>query len=266
MSSGGSRDPDNRSGRDSGSMQKSGRPGPAGRDTAALLDEQMAYYRARSPEYDQWWLRAGKYDRGPRFLRSWDEETDQVRAALDEFGLRGRILEIACGTGWWTPQLAAGAEQVTVIDASSEMLARCRARMAAAGSDAAKLEYLQSDIWEWLPERRFEAVFFGFWLSHVPEVRFDSFWELVDGALLPGGRVFFVDSAESTGSSRIGDLAGTPETERRELNDGRRFDVVKRYFEPGWLRQRLAGIGWDIQVQRTARFFIFAQGGRIADS
>ena len=160
MSSGGSRDPDNRSGRDSGSMQKSGRPGPAGRDTAALLDEQMAYYRARSPEYDQWWLRAGKYDRGPRFLRSWDEETDQVRAALDEFGLRGRILEIACGTGWWTPQLAAGAEQVTVIDASSEMLARCRARMAAAGGDAAKLEYLQSDIWEWLPERRFEAVFF----------------------------------------------------------------------------------------------------------
>lgn len=265
MSIGSSRDPDDRPFRGSDSMPASGRPGSADRDTAALLCEQMAYYRARSPEYDQWWQRAGKYDRGPLFHRRWDEETSQVRAALDGFGARGKILEIACGTGWWTPQLAAGAEQITVIDASTEMLDRCRARVAAAGLDAAKLEYLHSDIWDWLPERRYHAVFFGFWLSHVPEVRFDRFWELVDGALLPGGRVFFVDSAESTGSSRIGSPAGAPETERRELNDGRRFDIVKRYFEPRWLRQRLTGIGWDVEVQSTARFFIYAHGGRVAD-
>lgn len=239
-----------------------GRPGPAAGDLAALLDEQMDYYRARSPEYDQWWLRAGKYDRGPRFLQRWNDETDQVRAALDEFGPRGRVLEIACGTGWWTPQLAGGAREVTVIDASSEMLERCRARVADAGGDAAKLEYLQTDIWEWIPERRFDAVFFGFWLSHVPEARFDSFWELVGGALLPGGRVFFVDSADPAGSSRTGDPAQAPEVERRELNDGRRFEIVKRYFDPGWLRQRLATVGWDIEVRRTAEFFIYGRGGR----
>ena len=266
VSSGIGHRPDDLPVRDSEEPPTGPRPEPAAADTAALLEEQMAYYRARSPEYDQWWQRAGKYDRGPRFLRRWQDETNQVRAALDEFGARGRVLEIACGTGWWTPQLAEGAEAVTVIDASSEMLERCRARVAAAGCEAAKLEYLQSDIWDWQPERRFDAVFFGFWLSHVPDARFDSFWELVDGALLPGGRVFFVDSAESTGSSRIGDQPQDPETERRELNDGRRFEIVKRYFEPGWLRQRLAGIGWHIQVRRTARFFIYAQGGRIADS
>lgn len=238
-----------------------GQPRPAGGEAAALLDEQKAYYRARSQEYDQWWLRTGKYDRGPGFKRRWNEETSQVRAALDSFGARGRVLEIACGTGWWTPQLARSAEAVTVIDASIEMLERCRARVAAEGSGAAKLEYLHSDIWEWRPVRRYHAVFFGFWLSHVPEERFDRFWELVDGALLPGGRVFFVDSAVPGGSSRAGGPADRSDTERRELNDGRSFEIVKRYFDPGWLRRRLAGIGWDVEVRRTAEFFLYAQGG-----
>ena len=264
MSTGIGREPDDRPAQGSGSSPTGGRPGPVADESAALLDQQMAYYRARSPEYDQWWLRAGKYDRGPRFHRRWDEETSQVRAALDDFGARGRVLEIACGTGWWTPQLAAAADEVTVIDASSEMLARCRARMADAGRDAAKLEYLQSDIWNWVPERRYQAVFFGFWLSHVPEARFDSFWNLVDGALLPGGRVFFVDSADPAGSSRAGAPAEGPETELRELNDGRRFEIVKRYFDPGWLERRLAGIGWDFEVRRTDRFFVYGQGGRTA--
>ena len=240
-------------------------PRPEAADAAALLKEQMAYYRARAPEYDQWWLRAGKYDRGPRFLQRWNDETGQVRSALDEFGARGRVLEIACGTGWWTPQLAANAEQVTVIDASSEMLERCRARVAADRHCTARLEILQSDIWEWIPVRRFHAVFFGFWLSHVPENRFDGFWELVDGALLPGGRVFFVDSAGPLGSSRAGGSTSIPETERRELNDGRRFEIVKRYFDPEWLMRRLAGIGWDVEVRRTAEFFLYAQGGRTVD-
>ena len=255
--------PDERRVRESGALPAGGSVQPAAEDIARLLKEQMAYYRARSPEYDQWWLRIGKYDRGDRFRRCWDDEASQVRAALAAFGARGQVLEIACGTGWWTPQLAAGAAGVTVIDASSELLDRCRSRVAAAGVDAAKLDFQLSDIWSWVPQRRYNAVFFGFWLSHVPEVRFDRFWELVDGALLPGGRVFFVDSADPVGSSRAGGAAA--ETELRELNDGRRFEIVKRYFEPGWLRHRLAGIGWDIQVQRTARFFIYAQGGRTAD-
>ncbi len=30
-----------------------------------LLGEQAAYYRARAPEYDDWWQRTGRYDRGP---------------------------------------------------------------------------------------------------------------------------------------------------------------------------------------------------------
>ena len=231
-----------------------------------LLDEQKAYYHARAPEYDEWWLRSGRHDRGPEFRRRWIAETNEVRAALAAFGAYGRILEIACGTGWWTQQLAEGAKEVTALDASSEMLERCRARVETAGLGAERVRYLLADIWEWTPERRYDEVFFGFWLSHVPDERFDAFWELVDAALAPGGRVFFVDSASPGGSSGASGQGDTRETELRELSGGRRFEIVKRYYQPRQLRERLAALGWDFEVRATAEFFLYAQGRRTAEA
>ena len=234
-------------------------------DATRLLEEQKAYYHARAPEYDDWWLRSGRHDRGPEFRSRWIAETNEVRAALAAFGAYGRILEIACGTGWWTQQLAEGAKEVTAVDASSEMLERCRARVETAGLGAERVRYVQADLWEWTPERRHDEVFFGFWLSHVPEERFDAFWALVDAALVPGGRVFFVDSAAATGSSGASG-AGEAETELRELAGGRRFEIVKRYYEPRSLRERLAALGWEFEVRTTAEFFLHAQGGRAAEA
>ena len=54
-------------------------------DDAALLAEQVAYYRARAGEYDEWWLRTGRYDRGAALNAQWLAETDAVEAALDAF-------------------------------------------------------------------------------------------------------------------------------------------------------------------------------------
>ena len=194
-------------------------------------------------------------------------EIDQVRAGLAAFlGRDRRILEIACGTGWWTPQLAAGAGQVLAVDSSSEMLGRCRARVESTGSKSGKVRYLQRDLWAWTPQRSFDGVFFGFWLSHVPEDRFDDFWGLVDAALLPGGGAFFVDSAQPGGSSRAAAWPAGEDSETRQLNDGRRFKIVKRYYQPDWLRNRLAAIGWEFDIRRTAEFFIYGQGRRMHKS
>ncbi len=64
-----------------------------------LLDEQLAYYRARSGEYDEWFLREGRYDRGPEQRAEWFKEVAEVEAALHAAGPRGNVLELACGTG-----------------------------------------------------------------------------------------------------------------------------------------------------------------------
>jgi demethylmenaquinone methyltransferase/2-methoxy-6-polyprenyl-1,4-benzoquinol methylase len=64
-----------------------------------LLEGQLGYYRARAEEYDEWFLRTGRYDRGSEWNRRWFLELERVRQELDRFGPAGRVLELACGTG-----------------------------------------------------------------------------------------------------------------------------------------------------------------------
>ncbi|HEX8907173.1 MAG TPA: class I SAM-dependent methyltransferase, partial [Longimicrobiaceae bacterium] len=160
-------------------------------DTQAdeLIEQQKEYYRARAGEYDEWFLRTGRYDRGDEFRARWFAEVDQVRAALDRFRPAGRVLELACGTGWWTEPLVRHADSITAVDASDEVLALNRGRVG-----DGRVRHQHADIFALRPRAEHDVVFFSFWLSHVPPERFEAFWAMVRGALAPGGRVFFVDS------------------------------------------------------------------------
>jgi demethylmenaquinone methyltransferase/2-methoxy-6-polyprenyl-1,4-benzoquinol methylase len=228
--------------------------------TARVLREQADYYRARAPEYDEWWLRQGRYDRG--LSAEWKAEAGEVAAALDRFAARGRVLELACGTGIWTERLARGAAELTAVDASAEMIAINAARVA-----SPRVRYVHADLFEWRPAERFDAVFFGFWLSHVPAERFAAFWELVSRCLAPGGRVFFVDSRReqtSTAADHVLPEHGAS-VMRRRLNDGREFRIYKVFHEPQALALRLRGLGWTFDVRETSRYFVYGSGVRGAD-
>ena len=87
-----------------------------------LLAEQVAYYRARAPEYDEWWQRRGRYDRGSVLAEEWDRQVALVAAALETFAATGDVLELAGGTGWWTERLARTAGHLTVVDSAPETL------------------------------------------------------------------------------------------------------------------------------------------------
>lgn len=222
----------------------------------ALLREQIDYYRARASEYDDWFLRRGRYDLGPELNAQWFAEVAELAAALDAFAPRGDLLELACGTGWWTEHLARHAAGITAVDASPGVIELNRARV---GSP--RVRYLQADIFAWEPDRQYDVVFFSFWLSHVPPERFAPFWELVRRCLRPGGRVFFIDSLSgSTGPVRDPWQAGPDGyTQRRRLNDGREYTVVKVYYRPADLAGRLRALGWDADVRATPSYFIYGQ-------
>jgi demethylmenaquinone methyltransferase/2-methoxy-6-polyprenyl-1,4-benzoquinol methylase len=83
---------------------------------------------------------------------------------------------------------------------------------------------------------------FTYWLSHVPDDRLDGFWQMVRSALAPGGRVFLVDSARYPSPT----TPTTPaiRTQPRELDDGRTFTVIKRYWTPDELESDLQARGW----------------------
>ena len=222
-------------------------------DERRLLDEQIAYYRARAGEYDEWFFRQGRYDHGPEQRAQWFSEVAEVEAALGAEAPRGEILELACGTGLWTRHLVETADRITAVDTSPEVIAVNRARLR---SD--RVEYVVADIFDWTPPRAYDWVVFCFWLSHVPVVRFGEFWRLVRRALAPGGKAFFVDNLlrqEATAHDQAPlDTGGLV---RRKLNDGREFDIVKIFYEPATLHARLRQYGWEGYARATTTYFIF---------
>jgi SAM-dependent methyltransferase len=222
-----------------------------------LIAQQISYYRARAAEYDEWFLRQGRYDRGPKINRQWFTEVEEVRRALDAFAPKGDVLELAGGTGLWTEQLNRYADRVTVVDSSPEMLALNRGRL---NSDWVR--YIQHDLFTWLPDDQYDAVFFGFWLSHVPPERFATFWRLVRDALRPAGRVFFVDSRYDESSTAVDHELEGPDSAAvtRRLNDGREYRIVKRFYRPSSLEQDLSHLDWHVMVKTTPTYFLYGFG------
>jgi demethylmenaquinone methyltransferase/2-methoxy-6-polyprenyl-1,4-benzoquinol methylase len=74
--------------------------------------------------------------------------------------------------------------------------------------------------------------------------------------------VFFVDSLRSDLASATDHKLPNPDdhTMLRRLADGREYRIVKRFHEPQQLQQRLAGLGWKIDIHSTPTFFIHGQG------
>jgi len=223
-------------------------------DYERLVREQIAYYQARASEYDQWFLRQGRYDRGEILNQRWFQEVGIVRQALDAFRPAGQVLELARGTGLWTRQLLRYADTITAVDAVAEVLAINRDRLR-----SPRVHYAQADVFSWTPAAQYDVIFFGFWLSHVPPGRFEAFWQRLVMALSPAGRVFFVDSRyDPTSTATNHRLEGRQSTAIiRRLNDDREFRIVKLFYEIGPLTARLAKLGWQASLAETDHYFLY---------
>lgn len=226
-----------------------------------LIQQQIAYYRARAAEYNEWWYRQGRYDRGAALNQRWFDEAEKVRAALLAMPHQDHILELACGTGLWTQELLKVGRHVTAVDASPEMIA---INQAALQSD--RVTYVQSDIFTWQPDQHYDMVFFSFWLSHVPPERLPGFLQQVSAMLKPGGRLFILDSRRTPDSTAIDHVIpedGT--TLERKLNDGQTFQIVKVFYNPADLQASLQNAGIAADAHLTDTYFITVRGTKMQD-
>ncbi|HLY15032.1 MAG TPA: class I SAM-dependent methyltransferase [Candidatus Limnocylindrales bacterium] len=230
-------------------------PGPAPDD---LGPEMQAYYAARAPEYDDWYLRRGRYSRGPVHDLAWNADLDAATVWLDALPLHGEIVELAAGTGWWSTLLA-GKGVLSIYDAVEPPLDRARERLLAHGLRA---HIHVRDAWT-EPDRPVDALFCGFWLSHVPRARLAEFLGLARRWLKPGGTFAFIDSRPDPHSGAV-DQAVSAEAEisERRLADGREFRVVKVFWQPAELEAALLAAGFaTARVTTTARFFLLGSAG-----
>jgi Methyltransferase domain len=153
-------------------------------------------------------------------------------------------LELASGWGRFTRPLLHICEQLTAVDASAEMHAINRVL-----NGDARVKYVEADLFEYVPQGLYDLIFAGFWLSHVPEARFGSFWNMMATALMPNGSVVMIDDGirDSYDVPRFADDPTGSDAHRR-LWDGQEFTIVKNAYNPSGLERLLGDLGWNAAV------------------
>ena len=177
------------------------------------------YYEARAPEYDDWWLGTGGFAQRER--PGWNEERDALIAAVASLP-PARTLDVACGTGYLTQHLPG---EITGLDQSTSMLELASARVPDAGfvhSDALRLPFRDGT---------FERVFTSHFYGHLEEPERGRF---LAEARRVAPELVVVDSA-------LRDDVEPTEQQERILEDGSRWRVFKRYFDPDELSAELGG-------------------------
>ena len=192
-----------------------------------------AYYDRRAAEYDEWYRGAGRF--AERERPGWEHEIEALGLALA--GLPpARTLDVACGTGFLTRHLPG---EVVGLDQSESMLEEARRQ-------AANATYVQGDALA-LPfeDGSFDRVFTAHFYGHLEADDRERF--LAEARRL-APELVVVDSA-------LREEVGPEERQERVLNDGSRWEVYKRYFEPDALARVLGGGktvfagGWFVAVR-----------------
>ena len=206
--------------------------------TDEVLADQVDYYRRRAGEYD--------------LTAYGDVVTAGARIArlVAEMRPTGSVLEIACGTGLWTGELARSADTVTAIDAAPEAMQIARDRVR-----SANVRFEVADVFSWYPGTRFDVIFFSAWLSHVPTGRFEQFWQSLRGLLAENGRVLFIDEHVDE-RDKEAYVDGQQEIVERRLRDGSTFRVIKNFVDPEQLDVELRRLGWDCAIRRDGRDWV----------
>jgi SAM-dependent methyltransferase len=221
---------------------------------ADLLSEQIRYYEARAPIYEQLYFRQGAYAvDDAAWTRNWERETGELEAFVSSLPADGSVLELACGNGLWTRFLAPRTARMVAVDSSPTMLARNRDRI---GDD--RVRYVRADLFEWEQDERFGLIFGGFFLSHIPPKRWGPFWGKVRTWLAPGATLAFVDDCWAPDRPRSSDRVqdGPDHAHIRRLGD-EAFTIVKRFFRPEELEAEFAAIGFTAQVTSTGEHFLY---------
>ena len=238
---------------------------PSGRAPLPSDPDMIAYYQARAPEYDDWYLRRGRYEHGPIHDAAWNAELDAAGGWLDNLPIAGRIVELAAGTGWWSPLLASKGE-LWMYDAAEAPLTRARERLVA---HRLRAHLHVRDAWA-EPDRAIadgttvdgspaDALFAGFWLSHIERARTAAFLGLAGRWLAPGGRIALIDSLPDPRSGAVDHEPPADDRSVRRLDDGREFSIVKVFRSVDEIAAAMKAAGFrDVEVTTSGRFFVLA--------
>ena len=140
-----------------------------------------------------------------------------------------RVLEVACGTGWWTPHGARDSSSWLATDINEETLQI--ARLKPLPADRVSFQVVDAYSMAELGDSSFDAAFAGFWWSHIPLTRLPSWLATLHGRLMSESRVVMLDNSfVETSNLPISRRDPDGNTyQMRKLEDGSTYEVVKNF-------------------------------------
>jgi len=197
-------------------------------------DVNIDYYAERATEYD---ITSG-------YQHATSAATMAPIKARYQLAFEGQdVLEIACGTGYWTRTVAVTARSVLATDVNPKVIAIAKQKVEAFSN--VRFQVASAYTLEGVTGP-FTAAFAQFWWSHVPSAKLREFLDTVHSKLRPGSRVMFLDAMRSR--HRLGrrvDESGDV-LEARLLRDGRRFEIIKNFPNEEEIQALLADITDDL--------------------
>ena len=175
-----------------------------------------------------------------------ERQTDLARLheIIPAFFVGLDVLEIACGTGYWTRRIAPRATSVVATDLTEETMAVARANQ----PDWPHVRFRRADAFalETVPGD-FDAAFAGFLWSHIRHRDVQRFLVGLNRRLGSGALVVLVDNCYVEGSNypitRTDEEGNT--YQRRTLESGSVHEVLKNFPSRAELEEKLVLAGGD---------------------
>jgi 2-polyprenyl-3-methyl-5-hydroxy-6-metoxy-1,4-benzoquinol methylase len=208
------------------------------------------YYRRRAGEYEAIYARP---ERQADLARLKKTVADALAAS--------QVLEIACGTGYWTQVIAATAKRVLASDVAEEPMRIARAKSYPQNN----VTFSTQDAYALGEDLgRFDAAFAGFWWSHVPRERIDDFLRSLHARLERGARVLLIDNLYVEGNSTA--LAGIDASgntyQMRRLGDGTRVRVLKNFVSEEEVLERLTPYADALRYEALEYYWLVEYSAR----
>jgi 2-polyprenyl-3-methyl-5-hydroxy-6-metoxy-1,4-benzoquinol methylase len=216
------------------------------------VEPMVEYYAKRAAEYERIYAKPER-----------QADLAALRKRIGAMFKGRKVLELACGTGYWTEVIAQQAAEVVALDLNEEVLEIARTKKVPAG----RVEFTKGSAYE-IPGfgRRHDALFAGFWWSHVLLQDLDAFLRHAAAAVAPGALIVFLDNRYVEGSSTPvsrTDAQGNG-YQIRGLDDGSAHEVLKNFPTEGELIRRASLAGWGARVELLDHYWLLSFWGNKA--
>ncbi|HSW97921.1 MAG TPA: class I SAM-dependent methyltransferase [Candidatus Saccharimonadales bacterium] len=204
------------------------------------------YYNKKAHEYEEVYNKQDKKRLG---------EQELIKKYISESFLNRNVLELACGTGYWTKSLITVAQKVIAIDQSPEMLTIASKRYASKPN----INFLQGDAYNPpISFPKFNGCMANFLFSHIPKKDIPKFLQTLHTRLDKNAFIFFVDSnyQEGIGGKLVKRIGKKDTWKKRKLNNGEEYDVLKNYYTQKELEEIFGKYSKKLLVQYLTNFWV----------